>query len=440
MSIGTQPAVSASATDYFWIEGGYALDGEITPMGNKNAALPLLAASLLTDEPLQLRNVPNIGDVRIKIALLANMGVRVQADADGTYTLMACDVGENQPDIDLSRHIRTALLLAGPLLARRGYVTIGRPGGDRIGRRRIDTHFLALQALGVEIQTFMDHYTLCTKRLRGADIFLDERSVTGTEQAILAAVLAEGTTILSNAACEPHVHELCTCLNAMGAQIEGGGTHTLVIEGVPSLHGTTYAIAPDHIEVGSFIGLAAATRSSLRIRKALSAHHRMTRIVMGRLGVTWDVDGDDIVVPANQELQVHSEFDGSIPKIDDMPWPGFPSDLISIALVVATQARGTVLIHQKMFDQRLVFVDRLIDMGAAIVLCDPHRAVVMGPSTLYGQRLVSPDIRAGMALVIAALTAQGVSTIQNIGQIDRGYERLEERLQALGAHIERRRA
>ena len=423
--------------EYLLVEGGHRLGGSITPIGNKNAALPLLAACLLTDETLHLQNVPDIGDVRTKLALLSKMGVVVQEPQSGQCSLTALGVGEQQPDADLSRQIRTATLLAGPLLARRGHVVIRRPGGDRIGRRRLDTHLLALQALGADVKVLPDRFELRTDGLRGCDIFLDERSVTGTEQAVLAAVLAEGTTLLSNAAVEPHVQEVCHCLNAMGAKIEGVGTDNLVIEGVTSLHGATHCIGPDYMEVGSLIGLAAATGSGLRIEQARPDQHRITRIMFGRLGVDWEVEGDDIVVPPDQHLEVQADFDGGVPKIDDMPWPGFPPDLISIALVLATQARGTVLIHQKMFDQRLVFADRLIDMGAGIVVCDPHRVVVMGPSRLRGQHLVSPDIRAGMALVIAALAADGFSTIHNVAQIDRGYEQLERRLQGLGAHIER---
>ncbi len=421
----------------FIIEGGHRLSGTITPVGNKNAALPLLAASLLTDEPLYLRNVPNIGDVRTKIELLTRMGVVVEADGEHGLMIQTRGVGSSEPDWDLSRRIRTAPLLAGPLLARRGFVTIGRPGGDRIGRRRLDTHWLALQALGARIEIGTDRFTIRADRLRGSALFLDEMSVTGTEQAILAAVLAEGTTTISNAASEPHVQDVCRCLNAMGARISGIGTNGLVIEGVNRLHGATYTLGPDYMEVGSLIGLAAATGSSLRIAHARPEEHRMTRIVFGRLGVRWEDDGEDIVVPAEQEMHVQTDLDGSIPKIDDMPWPGFPPDLISIALVVATQAHGTVVIHQKMFERRLVFVDRLIEMGAGIVLCDPHRAVVIGPARLHGEQLVSPDIRAGMALIIAALAADGTSVIQNISQIDRGYERIEVRLQSLGAQIER---
>ncbi len=405
-------------------------------MGNKNSALPLLAACVLTDESLTVGNVPDIGDVRTKLAVLESIGVATRFTAN-TCTLNAAAVRDELPDAALSARIRTAALLAGPLLARFGRAQIFRPGGDRIGRRRLDTHLLALQSMGAEIATERDRYVLRTKRLRGRDLFLDEMSVTGTEQAVFAAVLAEGTTTISNAAMEPHVQDVCRCLNAMGASIEGIGTHDLVVEGVPTLHGAHFDIGPDYMEVGSLIGLAAATGSRIRIKGAHPHEHRMTRIMYGRLGVDWQDDGDDIVVPADQELAVVPDFDGTVPKIDDMPWPGFPPDLISIALVLATQSRGTVLIHQKMFDRRLVFVDRLIEMGAGIVICDPHRALVMGPSRLRGERLVSPDIRAGMALVIAALCAEGESTIHNVHQIDRGYERLDARLLALGANIER---
>ena len=422
--------------DYLRVQGGCGLSGTIAPMGNKNAALPLLAASVLTDEPLAIGNVPDIGDVHSKLAVLRSIGVDVRFEGN-TCTLGAASVRDAVPDAEHSSAIRTAVLLAGPLLARFGRAAIARPGGDRIGRRRLDTHLLALQALGAEIAVERDRYVLQAPRLRGTDLFLDEMSVTGTEQAILAAVLAEGVTTVSNAAMEPHVQDVCHCLNAMGARIEGIGTHDLVIEGVASLHGASYRIGPDYMEVGSLIGLAAATRSSLRIAGAHPHEHRMTRIMYGRLGIGWEDDGEDIVVPGDQDLAVTPDFDGAVPKIDDMPWPGFPPDLISIALVVATQSTGTVLIHQKMFDRRLVFVDRLIDMGAGIVLCDPHRALVMGPARLRGERLVSPDIRAGMALVIAALCAEGESTIHNIGQIDRGYERLDARLRAIGAQVER---
>lgn len=424
--------------EYFVIEGGHRLSGTITPTGNKNAALPLLAASLLTDEPLTLHNVPNIADVCTKRDLLERLGVETSTSDPHTLRLCASNIGDTQPDVELSQRIRTAPLLAGPLLARRGFVTISRPGGDRIGRRRLDTHFQALQALGAEIDVRPDGYNLHCDQLIGADIFLDEMSVTGTEQAIMAAVLAKGTTVIRNAASEPHVQDVCHCLNAMGAQIEGIGTNTVYIEGVDQLHGAEYTVGPDFMEVGSFIGLAAATRSELRIKDARPEEHRMTRIVFNRLGVDWRVEGDDIVVPGEQSLKIQSDLHGAIPKIEDRPWPGFPPDLMSIALVVATQAEGMILIHEWMFDGRLFFVDSLTRMGARIVLSDPHRAVVAGPSQLYGQLLTSPDIRAGMALLIAALAAEGTSTIQNVSQIDRGYEQIEVRLRSLGAQIERR--
>lgn len=421
----------------FVIEGGQRLSGSITPSGNKNAALPLLAAALLSDETLVLHNVPQIGDVTTMLTLLEQVGVQAAPRGPTTWTLRADAVNQRQPDPALARKIRASVLLAGPLLARRGYVTIPRPGGDRIGPRPLDTHFLALRALGVSVEITPSAYEMRCERLRGADIFLDEMSVTGTEQAVLAAVLAEGETVIENAASEPHIQDLCNCLNAMGARIGGVGTNCLRIQGVARLHSAEFTIGPDYMEVGSFIGLAAVTRSELRIVGARPREHRMTRIGFGRLGITWRDEGEDIVVPADQELLVQSGAHGAVPKIDDMPWPGFPSDLLSIALTVATQASGTVLIHQKMFPSRLFFVDKLIDMGARIILCDPHRAVVSGPSPLYGEHLSSPDIRAGMALLIAALCAQGRSVIDNIEQIDRGYERIEQRLAALGARIER---
>ena len=424
--------------DHFVIEGGHRLRGTIAPVGNKNAALPLLAASLLSDEPLTLRNIPDIGDVRIKIELLRRLGVEVREEDEGILTLSAAAIGSNEPDPLLSKRIRTAPLLAGPLLARRGYVTVGRPGGDRIGKRSLDTHFLALQALGAHVEVTNEQYTLHADRLKGTDILLDEMSVTGTEQALLAAVLAEGTTRISNAASEPHVQDVCRCLEQMGAHITGIGTNTLTIEGASSLHGADYCIGPDYMEVGSFIGLAAATGSEIRIANARPEEHRITRVMFGRLGVTWHDDGEDIVVPAQQDLVIRTDRHNVIPKIQSTPWPGFPTDLVSIALVVATQAAGTVLIHDWMFENRLFFVDRLISMGAGVVICDPHRAIVAGPTPLYGETLVSPDIRAGMALLIAALAAEGTSVMQNIGQIDRGYQRIEERLRGLGAQIERR--
>ncbi|HJZ46303.1 MAG TPA: UDP-N-acetylglucosamine 1-carboxyvinyltransferase [Roseiflexaceae bacterium] len=423
----------------FVIEGGQRLSGTVTPAGNKNAALPLLAATLLTDGDVVLRNIPQIGDVSTKIGLLQKLGACIQPHGDHGWAIRAAGVGEAEPDAALARKIRTSILLAGPLLARRGHVTLPRPGGDVIGRRRLDTHFLALHSLGAAIEVTPSEYVLRAERLRGADLFLDEMSVTATEQAVMAAVLAEGDTTICNAASEPHVQDLCHFLNALGARIDGIGTNMLSITGVSGLGGGEYTIGPDFMEVASFIGLAAVTGSAIRIAGARPRDHRMTRIAFGKLGVRWQDEGDDIVVPAEQELRVQEDAHNAIPKIDSAPWPGFNPDLISIALVVATQARGTVLIHEKMFESRLFFVDRLIAMGAKIVLCDPHRAVVVGRSQLYGEPegLPSPDIRAGMALLIAALCAQGRSVIYNIGQIDRGYERIEQRLQALGAQIKR---
>jgi UDP-N-acetylglucosamine 1-carboxyvinyltransferase len=423
----------------FVIEGGHRLSGAIRPAGNKNAALPLLAAALLTDQPVVLHNVPDIGDVRTKLHLLTGFGIAVSRPEAHTVALRAPQFFFGDPDPALCKRIRTSPLLAAPLLARRGHVTLPRPGGDAIGRRRLDTHILALRALGAAVEVTPTSYVLRTDGLRGADLFLDEMSVTGTEQAILGAVCAEGVTTIANAASEPHVQDLCHCLNQMGAQISGIGTNLLEITGVPRLNGTEFTIGPDFMEVGSLIGLAAVTRSEIRILGARPREHRMTRIAFGRLGVLWRDEDDTILVPGDQDLQVQSDMHGAIPKIDSAPWPGFNPDLISTALVVATQARGTVLIHEKLFESRLFFADRLIGMGARIVLCDPHRAVVVGPAQLYGEPegLPSPDIRAGMALVTAALCAQGRSVIYNIGQIDRGYERIDARLAALGARIER---
>jgi UDP-N-acetylglucosamine 1-carboxyvinyltransferase len=423
--------------DRLIVRGGGRLRGTVQVAGNKNAAGPALAAALLTDEPLRLRRVPRIGDVEVFADLLRGLGVEIEnAGADGVVA-SAAHVSSGRLDSDLGRRIRMSLLLAGPLLARLGRAELPPPGGDVIGRRRIDTHIQALQELGAKVEAGRDGYRLSASRLRGADILLDEMSVTATENVVLAAVLAEGRTVIRNAASEPHVQDLCALLQAMGARIEGTGTNRLIVDGVAKLGGADFTLGPDYLEVGSFIGLAAVTRSSLRISDCRPAEHGMTRIMLNRLGVDWHVDGDDIVVPQDQRLEVVDDQGNAVPKIDDAPWPGFPADLISIATVIATQARGSVLIHEKLFESRLFFVDRLISMGARIVLCDPHRAVVIGPSKLYGQSLVSPDIRAGMALLIAALCAEGESVIDNVNQIDRGYERIEERLVELGADVRR---
>ncbi len=421
------------------VEGGYPLCGEITPAGNKNSAQPMLAACLLTDEPVTLRNVPNIEDVRTLLTMLSGMGVRVDSsleDSKHTVTLQAKEVGR-QPDRELGSRVRGSLLMAGPLLARTGHAVLGQPGGDAIGRRRIDTHLLALKALGATVEVAGDQYIMTAARLRGAEVFLDEASVTGTEQAILAAVMAEGETTICNAASEPHVQDLCRMLNTLGAHIEKIGSNTLTIKGVSALHGGEHTIMSDHMEVGSFIGLAAVTGGELRIHKAVPEHMRMTNLVFSKLGVEVRVEGSDIVVPGGQELRIANDVHDAVPKIDDGIWPAFPSDLMSIALVTATQSEGTVLIFEKLFENRLFFVDRLIGMGARIVLCDPHRAVVVGKARLRGEEVSSPDIRAGMALLQAALCADGESTIFNVRQIDRGYESIEGRLEALGAHIRR---
>jgi UDP-N-acetylglucosamine 1-carboxyvinyltransferase len=422
--------------DELIIEGGVPLRGTLTPSGNKNAALPALAACLLTDEPVILHNLPDIQDVHTMLDLLADIGVQVERLDTHSWRLQAQEIRLPPFAREKFRRIRGSILLAGPLLARMGWVEIPPPGGDVIGRRRVDTHFLAFQGLGAEVDV-NDLFRLNARQLRGADILLDEASVTGTENAVMAAVLAKGTTVLRNAASEPHVQDLCHLLNGMGARIEGIGSNVLTIHGVDRLGGGEFTIGPDHIEVGSYIALAAMTRGELRIRNAAPHHLRMIRHVFSRLGVEIQVDGEDVVVPAEQPLEVVPDIGGAIPTIADAPWPAFPADLMSIAIVLATQTTGTVLFHEKMFESRLYFVDKLIFMGARIVLCDPHRCVVQGPSQLQGDILVSPDIRAGMALVGAALCAKGQSVIRNVEQIDRGYERVEEKLRSLGARIER---
>jgi UDP-N-acetylglucosamine 1-carboxyvinyltransferase len=408
----------------------------VVPSGNKNAALPIVAATLLTDKPITIRNLPNIGDVRTMIEIVRYLGAEVQWHDNHSVTIHAERLCSTCPDPEMFSEIRGSLTLLGPILARAGEVTVSLPGGDRIGRRRIDTHLLAMAALGASIE-HDDKLELRANGLQGAQIWLDEASVTGTENAIMAACLARGQTTIRNAACEPHVQDLCHFLNSLGAQIQGIGSNVLQIEGQPVLQGGECTIGPDFMEVGSFVGLAAVTGGQILIRNAAPEHLGMIRMAFGRLGIHIEVRGDDIFVPANQELAVVDDLGGAVPKIDDAPWPGFPTDILSIALIVATQAKGTVLIHEKMFDSRLYFVDRIIAMGARIILCDPHRAVVVGPSQLHGETLHSPDIRAGMALLIAALCAEGQSTIHNIHQIDRGYERIEVKLQALGAQIER---
>jgi UDP-N-acetylglucosamine 1-carboxyvinyltransferase len=425
-------------SESFEIEGGHRVEGTIRPGGNKNAALPLIAAALLTDDEVVLRNVPEIRDVQAQLDLLEALGVQVRRREPSGVALCAGSLGDAEPDPDLCRQIRASVLIAGPLLARRGHVRLAPPGGDVIGRRRLDTHVLALEALGARVSADPYEYAFSAPGgLRGSDVFLDEASVTATENAVMAAALAEGSTTIQNAACEPHVQDLCGLINAMGGQIEGSGTNRLQIEGVKRLHGAEFELGPDYIEVGSLITLAAVTGGELRIVDARPEEHRASRIAFGRLGIVLEADGLDLVVPGGQTLRVAAELGGAIPKIEDAPWPGFPADLTSLAVVAATQSEGTVLIFEKMFESRLFFVDRLVSMGARLILCDPHRVVVSGRSQLVGQQLSSPDIRAGMALVIAALCAEGQSRIQNIQQIDRGYERIDERLGALGARITR---
>jgi len=420
----------------FIIEGGHPLSGTIIPSGNKNAALPLLAACLLTDEPVILHNLPAIGDVQTMGELLADVGVSIEKLDPHTWRVHAREVRTSELSRDLFGRIRGSITLAGPMLARTGAVHLPRPGGDVIGRRRVDTHFLALSALGAEVSTD-GTFRLRGGRLYGADILLDEASVTATENAIMAATLAKGTTIIRNAACEPHVQDLCHMLCNLGAQIEGIGSNTLVIHGVERLGGGEYIIGPDYMEVGSYIALAAVTGGKLLIKNAAPEHMRMVALVFERLGVRFEARGNDIFVPAEQSLTIVPDIGGAIPSIYDAPWPGFPADLMSVAIVLASQSGGTVLIHEKMFESRLYFVDKLIAMGARIILCDPHRCVVQGPSPLHGDEMESPDIRAGMALLIAALCAEGQSIIRNIRQIDRGYEQVEEKLRPLGARIRR---
>jgi len=424
--------------DTFIVEGSYPLKGEIWPAGNKNAALPILAACLLTDQEVRLTNVPVIRDVETMLAIMQDLGVSIRRVND--HEVVVCAKGVHKADLrsDLAGRIRGSLLLAGPLLARCRKVTMPRPGGDLIGRRRVDTHLLALQGLGASCDIAHAHYTMhAPKGLVGQDIHLDEMSVTATENAIMAAVLAQGTTIIRNAASEPHVQDLIAFLNGLGARIEGAGTNMLVIRGVDGLRGGSYRIQPDHTEVGSFIALAAVTHSEITIRDTIPEHLRMTLMAFRRLGVEVEIRGNDIFVPRHDTLKIVFDAHGAIPKIDDGPWPAFPTDMISIAIVVATQAEGTVLIWEKMYEGRMFFVDKLLAMGARLVLCDPYRVVVVGPARLHGEEMVSPDIRAGVALLIAALCAEGTSVIRNVGQIDRGYERIEERLRALGARIQR---
>jgi UDP-N-acetylglucosamine 1-carboxyvinyltransferase len=420
----------------FIVEGGNRLSGRIRPAGNKNAALPIVAASLLAEEEVILDNVPRIRDIETLVELCRSVGADMEWSGQNTLTVNAKELEASTLDPALCAKIRGAILLAGPLLARCGGLKLPPPGGDVIGRRRLDTHFLALEALGVDFKVG-DTFELSTKGLKGAEVFLDEPSVTGTENAMIVAAAAKGTTVLENCASEPHVQDLAHFLIALGSKIDGIGTNHMTIHGSRKLHGGRHRIGPDHIEVGSFIGLAAVTDSALTIEDAGVQHLRSVRMGFERLGVHCEVEGDDLVIPSGQSREIQSDMGGHVPKLEDQPWPAFPADLMSIAIVTATQCRGMILMHEKMFESRMFFVDKLIGMGARIVLCDPHRAIVSGPCQLRGSTLESPDIRAGMAMLIAALCARGRSVINNIGQIERGYERIDERLRALGANVQR---
>src|SRR5712691_7484849 len=421
----------------FVVEGGTPLLGEITPAGNKNEALPLIAASLLTDDPVTLHNVPRIRDVRGMLEIASALGAKVE-ELDGHSVRVTGALKGTEVPAALAKEIRASLLFAGPLLGRHKKVRLGRPGGDVIGRRRNDTHFLALRALGAELDVSSGGYGMHTPGLRGAEILLDETSVTATENALMAAVLAKGRTVIRNAASEPHVQQLGVALMKMGARMVGVGTNTITIDGVDAVNGIEHTIQSDHMEVGSLIGAIAMTHGDATIRNAVPQHMRMTQLVFKKLGVETRVQGEDIHVPAKERYLVQPDLGGAIPEIKPQIWPGFPSDLTSIATAMATQSEGTVLIHEWMFEGRLYFADALSrEMGARIILSDPHRAIVTGPSQLYAAELRSPDIRAGMALLAATLCAKGTSVINGVEQIDRGYEELDGRLRALGAKIER---
>jgi len=429
-------AASGDKMDEFVIEGGIPLKGEVTPAGNKNAALPLLAACVLTEEPVILRNIPQIRDVQAMRNLIESLGAKVEELDAKSWKIKTPELTVSQLDPDLCRRIRASILIAGPVVARAGHLRLPPPGGDVIGRRRLDTHILALRALGVDVK-YDRGFDFQVTDLRGADILMDEASVTATENAVMAAALARGDSTIRNAASEPHVQELCHFLNKLGARIEGIGSNTLYIKGVSRLGGGEFTIGPDLLEVVSFIGAAAVTHGEVRIRKAGVQYLEMVNQVFNRLGVHWDTEGEDIFVPKDQSLVILSDLDGAWPEIKTNVWPAFPTDLTSIAITVATQSTGSVLFHDWMFSGRMYFTDKLVGMGARIILCDPYRCLVQGPTQLYSERLESPDIRAGMALLLAALAAKGISKIHNIGQIERGYEKVDEKLRALGASIAR---
>jgi UDP-N-acetylglucosamine 1-carboxyvinyltransferase len=432
----SQTAVIGRASEAFVIEGGRPLHGRIQAAGNKNGALPILAACLLTSEPVVLRNVPRIADVETMLELLNDVGADADWGGPNEVHLHAADVTKQELDDELCSRMRASFLLAGPLLARLGAVSAPPPGGDVIGRRRLDPHIHALRELGAQVDIGL-RYEMRGGALRGKHIFLDEASVMATENAVMVAALTPGETVIGNAACEPHVQDLCRFLASLGARIEGIESNVLRIEGVESLGGGEWEIGPDHIEVGSFIGLAAITGSDITIDAVKQADLVSILHAFEKVGVRVEQGDDFVRVPPRQELVVQDDLGGHVPKLEDGPWPAFPSDLTSVALTVATQADGTLLMFEKMFENRLFFTDKLVSMGARIILCDPHRAVVTGPSKLRGQRMESPDIRAGMAMLLASLCAEGSSTIGAVYQIDKGYERIDERLRALGAQIER---
>lgn len=421
----------------FIINGQIPLKGEITPSGNKNAALPLLAASILSSEPVILRNVPNILDVQSMLCLLDSLNIEIERIDDTTLRLDASRIQTADLGPDLCRQIRASILLAGPIIGRVGNFKLPPPGGDVIGRRRVDTHILALSELGVRTTYEDNMFHFQSKGLHGANILMDEASVTATENAIMASVLAKGDTLIRNAASEPHIQELCHFLNLLGAKIMNIGSNNLHITGVTSLKGGEYSIGPDYLEVVSYIGAAVVTGGAIRIKNAGVKHLDMIHLVMNRLGVKWEVKGDDVIVPEQQLLEIEPDLGNAIPEISVMPWPSFPTDLMSIAIVIATQSKGSILFHDWMYPSRMFFTDKLVSMGAQIVLCDPHRCIVQGPTQLAGENLESPDIRAGMALVLASLSAKGKSIIRNVSQIDRGYQDVDIKLRNLGASIER---
>ncbi len=418
------------------IQGGFPVNGTIKASGNKNAALPCIAAALLSEEAVILKNIPEIEDVFVMLEVFEALGGTTEKIEKNVFKLQMKKVSSSEIPKELAAKIRASILFAGPLLARSGKAVLPPPGGDVIGRRRLDTHFLALTELGARVET-NHNFSFIANKLSGTDMFLDEASVTATENAIMAASLADGQTIITNAASEPHIQDLCKMLNQMGAKITGVGSNILKIEGVKKLNGTEFSIGPDYMEVGSFIGLAAVTRGELKIQNIEPKDLRPLKVAFGKLGIGWTVSQNSLIVPDQQKMQVNTDLGGMIPKIDDAPWPGFPPDLTSIMTIIATQVKGTVLIHEKMFESRMFFVDKLIGMGARITLCDPHRAVISGPSNLQGSDLVSPDVRAGMAMVLAACCARGESIIRNVYQIERGYEHLAERLSSIGIKIKR---